>query len=159
MQLISIFTLALAACGTAVSAAPSPNPEAAEAHAAAIEARAWPANGISGSWGTCHGSGRWGKRVDAISAITSFCNEVAKGQSMGTGYAHKISRTYYTNGYKWDLWISRGTTNSQVLTVAECNTVMVLGLDYCKGNNQDTRGGYGYVVSRGYNMGIDPNDK
>ncbi|KAK4194926.1 hypothetical protein QBC40DRAFT_259526 [Triangularia verruculosa] len=156
MQLSNIFTFALAACG-AVSAVPAPSPEA-EAHAAAVEARAWPANGMTTSWGICHGSGRWGKRVDAITAINQFCAQHAKGQSLQVGYAYKLTGTYHTNGYKWDLEISRGTTNSQLLTLNECYTVMTLALDYCKGNNQDTRGGKGYVVSRGYDASIDPND-
>lgn len=131
MQLSNILAVALAACG-AVSAAPAP-----DVHAAALEARAWPANGVASSWGTCHESGRWGQRPEAIRAIQEFCNKHAKGQKLTTTISESFK---YNTVYRWDLKIRNYGSSGNPLSYIECTTNMLVGLDYCPtGKNTDTR--------------------
>jgi len=181
MKFTTTLATLLSATGLA-SAAPAWESEPSGADTtAALNKRAWPS-----SLGDCYGSGQWGKQEEGKRAIRDFCTRHGNGQIPPRGNIGQIGASgqpfiqdifSYNSVVEWKIKVQTKPTTSlgNQLTYEECIICLYRAIDYCWGNNQDTRydslcsvvidtcklthGSGGEGIVRTYRVAIDPNTK
>ncbi len=137
----SAITTLLAAVGAA-TAAPAWG-EPVEGEDSALSKRAWPYG-----YGDCYGSGQWGKQEDGKHAIRDFCKKHGNGQIppkglIGVGKPQPwIEDTFsYNSAVEWHIQVQTSALVSlgPQLTYEECIIALYQAINYCWGDNADTR--------------------
>jgi hypothetical protein len=143
MKFFATLTTLLTAAGI-TSAAPAWEPvKAVEVENQALGKRAWP----YGS-GDCYGSGQWGKQEDGRHAIRDYCAKHGNGQIppkglIGVGQQQPyIEDTFsYNSAVEWRIRVQTSALVSlgPELTYEECIISLYQAINYCWGDNEDTR--------------------